>query len=72
MSLPVIIRPAAEADIQETHDYLEGMRAGLGDQFAARLRDVLERIESMPEARLLFGKMFARCACGNSNTLSIT
>jgi toxin ParE1/3/4 len=49
MSLPVILRPEAEADIQETHDTLEQSQAGLGGQFAARLREVLERIESMPE-----------------------
>ena len=50
MSLPVIARPAAEADIQETYDYLEERRAGLGEQFVARLRDVFESIESRPEA----------------------
>jgi plasmid stabilization system protein ParE len=49
MSLPVILRPEAEADIQATHDDLEQLRAGLGRQFAARLREVLERIGSMPE-----------------------
>ena len=49
MTLPVILQPAAEADIQATHDALEQVRAGLGGQFAARVREVLERIESMPE-----------------------
>jgi plasmid stabilization system protein ParE len=49
MSLPVILRPAAEADIQATHDELEQARAGLGDQFVHRVREVLERIDSMPE-----------------------
>jgi plasmid stabilization system protein ParE len=49
MSLPVILRPEAEADIQETYDALEQIQGGLGGQFAARLREVLERIESMPE-----------------------
>lgn len=43
MSLPIIIRPAAEADIQEIYDYLEEVRASLGEQFSARLREVLER-----------------------------
>lgn len=50
MSLPVIVRPAAEADIQQTHDDLEDIRTGLGEQFGARLREVFESIESMPEA----------------------
>ena len=49
MSLPVILRPEAATDIQEAHDVLELAQAGLGGQFSARLREVLERIESMPE-----------------------
>jgi len=49
MSLPVILRPAADADIQATHDELEPSQAGLGDRFIARVREVLERIEAMPE-----------------------
>jgi plasmid stabilization system protein ParE len=49
MSRPVIVRPVAEADIREIHDYLEQARDGLGSQFAASLRDVLERIEVSPK-----------------------
>lgn len=49
MSRPVILRPAAEADIQATHDELERLQAGPGDRFVARVREVLERIEAMPE-----------------------
>ncbi|HJT79121.1 MAG TPA: type II toxin-antitoxin system RelE/ParE family toxin [Gemmataceae bacterium] len=49
MTLPVILRPEAEADVQETHAYLEQSQVGLGRRFVARLREVLERIESMPE-----------------------
>jgi len=49
MSLPVILRPEAEADIQAIRDDLEQSRVGLGQQFAARLREVLEHIEAMPE-----------------------
>lgn len=52
MSRPVILRPAADADIQVTHDELEQARAGLGDRFVAAVREVLERVEAMPE---LFG-----------------
>lgn len=52
MSLPVILRPAADDDIQATHDDLEQVRIGLGDQFVTRVRETLEQIESMPE---LFG-----------------
>jgi plasmid stabilization system protein ParE len=49
MALPVILRPEAAADILATHDDLEQYQAGLGGKFVARLREVLERIESMPE-----------------------
>lgn len=49
MSLPVILRPAAEADIRATQADLDAVRPGLGDDFTARLREVLGRIEQMPE-----------------------
>ena len=49
MSLPVIIRPEAEQDIQTTKDALERVQTGLGGRFLGRLREVLERVESMPE-----------------------
>jgi plasmid stabilization system protein ParE len=49
MSLPVLLRPAAEADVQTTHDDLERSRAGLGGRFVQQVREVLERIEAMPE-----------------------
>ncbi len=49
MSRPVILRPPADADIQATHADLEQTQPGLGDRFVARVRDVLERIEAMPE-----------------------
>ena len=48
MSLPVVLRPAAEADIEATHSELEQIQAGLGDRFVSRVREVLERIEAMP------------------------
>lgn len=55
MSLPVILRPAADADIQATHDELEQVQAGLGNQFVVRVRQVLERLESMPE---MYGRVW--------------
>ncbi|MCE9533672.1 MAG: type II toxin-antitoxin system RelE/ParE family toxin [Planctomycetes bacterium] len=48
MSLPVIVRPSAEADIRETYQAYELIRPGLGERFASRVREVLERIEFMP------------------------
>ncbi|HEV3436311.1 MAG TPA: type II toxin-antitoxin system RelE/ParE family toxin [Gemmata sp.] len=49
MTLPVILRPAADADIQAIHDELDLLKSGLGNRFVARMREVLDRIESMPE-----------------------
>lgn len=69
MSLPVILRHEAEADIQGARDQLETVRVGLGNQLLARVREVLARIEMMPE---LHGKArrtrrwsrFAIASCG--------
>jgi plasmid stabilization system protein ParE len=49
VSRPVILRPAADADIETTHNELEQAQAGLGTRFIKRVREVLERIEVMPE-----------------------
>ena len=49
MSLPVILRPAADTDIQTSHDDLEQVRTGLGNQFVTRVREALDQIEAMPE-----------------------
>lgn len=55
MSLPVILRHEAAVDIQEARDELEAVRVGLGNQALARVREVLARIEKMPE---LHGKVW--------------
>ncbi len=49
MSLPVILRHEAEVDIQGARDQLDAVRVGLGNQVLARVREVLVRIEKMPE-----------------------
>jgi plasmid stabilization system protein ParE len=55
VSLPVILRHEAEVDVQEARDQLEAVRVGLGTQVLARVREVLTRIEKMPE---LYGKVW--------------
>jgi len=55
VSLPVILRHEAEVDVQEARDQLEAVRVGLGTQVLARVREVLARIEKMPE---LHGKVW--------------
>jgi plasmid stabilization system protein ParE len=49
VSVPVILRPPAEADIRDAYDRLEQAGPGLGGRFARQVREVLERIEAMPE-----------------------
>jgi toxin ParE1/3/4 len=49
VSVSLILRPEAEADAQAARDQLEAARPGLGRTFARRLRETLERIESLPE-----------------------
>ena len=71
MSLPVILRPAAEADIQATHDELEQLQAGLGIRFVDRVREVLERIEAMPMLYGLVWRMCGRRGCGSFSMGSI-
>ena len=50
MSLPVILRHEAEVDIQEARDQFEAVPVGLGNQFLARVREVLARIEKIQES----------------------
>jgi toxin ParE1/3/4 len=49
VKLPAILLPLAEADVVEIFGDLEFMRAGVGKRFLSRLREVLDRIEGMPE-----------------------
>lgn len=48
MSLPVILRPEAEQDVESTRDWYE-QQAGLGQAFLDRVSDALDRIGAMPE-----------------------
>lgn len=48
MSVPLIVRPAAEADIDAIWAGLDATSAGLGDRLAARLREVFLRMEQTP------------------------
>ena len=49
MSLPVHLRPLANADVQRIHAELERQTPGLGNKFLDRLQEALDRIEAMPE-----------------------
>ena len=57
MHRPLILRPEAESDIAEIRSFLEERQSGLGDRFALRLREMLRRIEFLPES---FGIVWKR------------
>lgn len=47
MSLPVVLTPEAEAEFDAAADWYE-QQAGLGAEFTAKVRDVLNRIAATP------------------------
>lgn len=49
MSLPVILSPEAEENLQRTRDDLELARTGLGDRLLVEAQSIFDRLESMPE-----------------------
>jgi hypothetical protein len=68
VSRPVILRPDAEDAVRHIYAELESVRPGLGEQFAGRLRDVLERIEAMPRCTASSGATFGRYGYADSAT----
>jgi plasmid stabilization system protein ParE len=56
MSLPVVLRDEAQAEFDESFDYYEGQRPGLGVAFVGRVQEVFDRIGVNP---LLHAKVFA-------------
>jgi plasmid stabilization system protein ParE len=61
MSLPLIIRPEAEADLAEARDWYEGQRKGLSDEFRLCVEEAIERIRRMPELHAEIHKGIRRC-----------
>lgn len=49
MSLPLILRPEAQADLLAAQKWYEEQRSGLGAAFADMVVELLDRIQSMPE-----------------------
>ena len=50
MSLQIVFRAEAQTEFDEAFDWYEQQQAGLGVDFLACVAEVLERIESLPEA----------------------
>ncbi len=49
MARPLGIRPEAEAEIAEAHDWYEERRKGLGAKFLAEVKKALSAVEESPE-----------------------
>ena len=55
MSLPVVLRPEARAEFDESFDWYERQRPGLGVDLVAHVQEVLDRISATPE---LYAQVF--------------
>ena len=49
MSLPLVFRPAAQAEFDEAAAWHENQQPGLGDDFVAEVQQVLDTIANHPE-----------------------
>jgi len=49
MSLPIVLRPEAQADLATARDWYEQQRPGMGDTFIDAVDEVHGRIAAMPE-----------------------
>jgi plasmid stabilization system protein ParE len=56
----VIIRPNAEADLQEAQAWYESRRTGLGDELLDEIRRAVRLLESNPERRPFYYRDFRR------------
>ena len=50
MNLPIRLRPEAEQDLLSARDWYDQQRTGLGDEFAAQVSAVFDRLAAMPES----------------------
>jgi len=50
MNVPLIITPAAEADLAEAKAWYERQQGGLGEDFLQCVEEALDRIRMLPEA----------------------
>jgi plasmid stabilization system protein ParE len=46
---PLIFRPAAAADVEDAYRWYEAQQAGLGEEFLAAVRIIIESITANPE-----------------------
>ena len=60
MSFPVLLRPRAEADLQEAKKWYEDRRVGLGDELVVAVRNAVRGLAENPERHPLYYRGFRR------------
>jgi plasmid stabilization system protein ParE len=60
MTRPLIIKPEAEADLDDAKDWYERQRPGLGDAFLLAIEEALNRIRQTPEMHAVLKKNVRR------------
>jgi len=70
--MKVLIRPEAEAEITEAHDYYEAVSEGLGAAFLLAVEACLSSIQRSPEMYVAIHKMSGVGCCADSPTASST
>ncbi|MCI0357437.1 MAG: type II toxin-antitoxin system RelE/ParE family toxin [Planctomycetaceae bacterium] len=62
MTIPIIVRPAADADIDEAHDWYERKQAGLGKSFVSKIDEAMEKLRRSPDLGIVVHKQLRRLA----------
>jgi toxin ParE1/3/4 len=60
VSWRIIIRPNAEADLQDARSWYESQRTGLGDELLVEVRNAMRLLEEQPERRPIYYNGFRR------------
>jgi plasmid stabilization system protein ParE len=60
VSWRVIIRPNAEADLQDARSWYESQRIGLGDELLVEVRNAVQLLAEQPERRSIHYNGFRR------------
>ena len=58
--LPILIRPAAQSDLQAAYDWYEGKRQGLGSDLLDCVDEALEKIRKWPDFGFVIYKSLRR------------
>jgi toxin ParE2 len=59
--MTVVVRGAAETDLEEAFDYYEARSSGLGEQFLFEFRTAVDRMLQFPRAWQPLDTIFRRC-----------